>query len=333
MKRVILSTTSLVFAGGMAAADVTISGSAEMGVKGSKSADAQFHRDIQVKFELAGTTDTGLVFGAEANLHEAEASRYEKAAIHLEGAFGKLTLGNTDGAFDHVLDEVGSGGAIADDHTTHPGYNGNAGLDSIVNEPNILRYEYMLGGITTAVSGEFGADDASNSTLGIGLNWAADLGGVGMKIGLGYQTGSLTLPAVAASPHTDYAHAVDAEPGIKQDASIIGMSIKVDMGNGLSLTANGSSKDVETEVAGGADSTETTSHTGIGVAYTVGDMTIGVNGGTSSTSGTSPSDASGAGFAVVYSLGTGVDFKIGAGSGETDGAKSSSWSAGLAFSF
>ena len=160
MKRVFLTSTYLVAIGGMAAADVSVSGSAELGVKGSKSSDVQFHRDIQVAFGLSGATDTGLSFGATAKVHEAEASRFEKQSVHLTGAFGTLTLGDTDGAFDAALEEVGAGGAIADDHTGHKGYNGNPGLDGTVNAANVLRYDYSLGGITTSVSGEFDADDA-----------------------------------------------------------------------------------------------------------------------------------------------------------------------------
>ena len=326
MKRVFLTSTALVAIGGMAAADVSVSGSAEMGVAGSKGSDAKLHRDIRVKFGLSGATDTGLSFGAAADFHNAGKYRAggTEGAVHLTGAFGTLTLGNTDGAFDAALTEVGSGTAIADDHTGHPGYSnkydglggGNAGLDGFTgNGGSILRYDYTLGGITTSASGEFGADDSGNSVLGVGMKWSGDMGGIGIGIGLGYQTGNKTVGDTA------------------DDASILGLSISVDMGNGLSVVANGSSRDHNKEVAGGDDSTASTTHSGLGVAYTVGDLTIGVNGGRSSTKGTSPTNSSGAGFAVVYSLGAGVAFQVGAGAGETDGMKASSWSTGLAFSF
>ena len=319
MKRVILAITSLVFAGGMAAAEVSVSGFAEMGVSGSKGSDAKLHKDIDIGFDASGATDTGLSFGLSIDLDNTPggSDAYDASGnVHLSGAFGTLTLGDTDGAFDKALTEVGSGGAITDDHTGHPGYNGNSGLDGFTgNGGNILRYDYSLGGITTSASIETGADNASNSSIGVGMAWSGDMGGVGIGIGLGYQTGSNTDGDTA------------------EDGAITGLSVSVDMGNGLSVVANASSKDVETEVAGGANSSATTTHSAVGVAYSVGDLTIGVNGGSSSTSGTSPSDASGAGFAVVYNLGTGVDFQLGAGAGETDGTKSSSWSAGLAFSF
>ena len=135
MKRLFLSTTALALAGGMASADVAVTGSAEMGVKGSKGTDAQLHRDIRVVFGLSGSTDTGLTFGATAKLEHGVNQRSDKESVHISGAFGTLTLGDTNGAFDQALTEVGSGGAIADDHTSHPGYDGNSGLAGVRQQP------------------------------------------------------------------------------------------------------------------------------------------------------------------------------------------------------
>ena len=166
MKRVVLTTTSLVVAGGMAAADVSVSGSAELGVAGAKGMDAIFHKDIDVNFSLSGATDSGLSFGASIDLDEAQdADTFNKNGhVFVSGVFGTLTLGDTDGAFDKALTEVGSGGAIADNHTGHPGYEGNSGLDGFTgNTGNILRYDYALGGVTASVSGNFDEMDSSHS--------------------------------------------------------------------------------------------------------------------------------------------------------------------------
>ena len=308
MKRVIFSTTSLVFAGGMAAAEVSISGFAEMGVSGSKGSDAKLHKDIDIGFDASGATDTGLSFGLSIDLDNAAAenddgtSKYDaQGNVHISGAFGTLTLGDTDGGFDKALSEVGSGGAIADDHTAHNGYDGNSGLDgSTGNGGSILRYDYSLDAITASISGEFAADDSSDSVLGVGVAWSGDVGGIGIGVGLGHQTRS------------------------SANSSVSGASVSVDMGNGISFVVNTSGKDV--------DGTRTT-HNGVGVAYTAGDLTIAVNGGQKKHKGMMNRNDSGAGFSAVYSLGSGVDFQVGAGSGKEGDAKSSSWSAGLAFSF
>ena len=142
--------------------------------------------------------------------------------------------------------------------------------------------------------------------------------------------------------------------------TIFGGSVSADMGNGLSVTANFSSRTNSTDVTvdGNAarsadDVTRKITHSAIGIAYSMGDLTVGINGGRSTTKTTSvtadvagdantlnpigledgESKNSGMGAAVVYNLGTGVAFQVGIGSGKEGDTKSSSWSAGLAFSF
>ena len=132
--------------------------------------------------------------------------------------------------------------------------------------------------------------------LGAGVAWSGDVGGIGIGVGVGYETGRQVGMA---------------------DSSISGASVSVDMGNGISFVVNSSRKD--------ADGTKT-SHNGVGVAYTAGDLTIGVNGGQKKHKGATNQNDSGAGFAAVYSLGTGVSFQVGAGSGKEGAAKTSSWS-------
>ena len=372
MKRVVLATTSLVVAGGMAAADVSVSGYAELGVSGAKGKDAKLHKDIDVNFGLSGATDTGLSFGASIDLDEAAAedddgmSTFDaQGHVFISGVFGTLTLGDTDGAFDKALTEVGSGGAIADNHTSHPGYEGNSGLDGFTgNTGNILRYDYSIGGVTTSVSGNFDEMDSGNAAVGAGVAWSGDVGGIGMGLGLGFQSGK-KMDAMEAGTADDVRH----------KASIVGASASADMGNGFSVVANFSSKShivvTGTTVNPGTDGSNDTdskiTHTGVGVAYSVGDLTVALNAGTKKTevvgdttaSAAATEDAAlalssreesatGVGISVVYSLGAGVSFQAGVGSGTksvdylntgtgTDNRdssmKMSSWSAGLAFSF
>lgn len=424
MKRTIIATTALVCAGGMAAADVSVTGSAELGVKGGKEMKSQLHRDIRVDFTLSGSTDTGLSFGAKARLHEADEEGGidgRRQAVHISGAFGTLTLGDTDGGFDKALTEVGSATSIADDHTSHPGYDENSGLDggaSLANNPGaILRYDYTIGGVTSSVSAEFGTTEGeSDATYGVGVAWSGDMGGIGIDVGVGFQSGKgdvavdmvdkvamtygtpqiasvtdavdatyacqatsltdggATHPSITATATDDcsapdgavedveytlvqltpgsdeipISHAVRGNPGSAEiakstdmhKASIAGASVKVDMGNGLSATANYSQKkhditNSEDRHGGMRDSSTKITYTALGIAYTVGDLTLGVNGGSKTTKpvGGMAMKNSGVGAAVVYNLGTGASFQVGVGSGKEGNTKKSSWSAGLAFSF
>ena len=384
MKRLILATTSLVVAGGMAAAEVSVSGSAELGIAGEKGKDAKLHKDIDVNFSMSGETDSGLSFGASIDLDETGEGYDDDGHVNVSGAFGTLTLGDTDGGFDAALSEVGSGASLADNHTTHPGYNGNSGLDGAEdlanNGGNILRYDYTFGGVTTSASAEMNADDNSASVYGLGVAWTGDVGGIGMGIGLGYQSGkSPTTSIVAlnadgkeleATADGDLAmhdhdsdtatpdiikvigdDATEETPRFMVDkdvkASIVGLSASADMGNGFSVVANISKKTHEVTVEGDYDSgnsdiKQTVSHAGLGITYTTGDLTIGVNGGQSTTKEEDGNDDNaakadvkhtGAGVAVTYELGTGASLQLGVGNGKEGDTKKSSWSAGLAFSF
>ncbi len=66
MKKILLATTALVGFAGAAAAEITMSGYAEMGIAGGDGPgiETQFHQDWQINFDLVGETDGGLSFGA-----------------------------------------------------------------------------------------------------------------------------------------------------------------------------------------------------------------------------------------------------------------------------
>ncbi len=357
MKRLMLATTSLVVAGGMAAAEVSVSGSAELGIAGEKGKDSKLHKSIDVNFSMSGETDSGLSFGASIDLDETGEGYADDGHVNVSGAFGTLTLGDTDGGYDKALTEVGSATSIADNHTGHPGYNGNSGLDGDAalagNGGNILRYDYTFGGVTTSASVEMNANDNSAATYGLGVAWSGDVGGIGMGLGLGYQSGKAATEegveatnATGTKIGTDGNAVTNTNPVATFDrdtkASIVGMSASADMGNGFSVTANYSRKTHEVDISNDnitsnsvADQEIKTSHAGLGVGYTTGDLTIGVNGGQSTAKENGKADVkhTGAGVAVTYSLGTGASLQLGVGSGKEGDDKKSSWSAGLAFSF
>ena len=94
----------------------------------------EFHTDIDVTFAMSGRTDTGLTFGASIDLDESDGDGAEGASaafdnrdqggeeIFVSGAFGTLTMGDTDGALDWALQDIGVGGSLGDAHTSHHGY-------------------------------------------------------------------------------------------------------------------------------------------------------------------------------------------------------------------
>ena len=57
MKHILMATTALVTTAGIASADITLSGWAEMGMVGGNGGETEFHQDIDVTFKMSGETD------------------------------------------------------------------------------------------------------------------------------------------------------------------------------------------------------------------------------------------------------------------------------------
>lgn len=375
MKKVLFATTALVASAGIASAQgVSLSGSAEMGVFNTAGADPetldnqnaalQFHSDIDVTFSMAGATDGGLAFGASVDLDDAVGS--DPALTEKEGYgqsmfissdFGTITLGDTDGALDWALEDVGIGGSIQDDHTAHAGYNGNNKLD--VGDNQILRYQYSFGdfaaGASLQINDEKKLDpDSTTGELvtdgfgyGIGATYAGDFGPVNLNVGAGYQI----VPADASVKDAEGITAY----GLSVGASARGFSAIVNYTSFAEWqrfaereAAAAVGGDNPTPAVTAAAAINTTSHLGVGVGYTLNELTIAANYGTFANenvtegfTGTAvdPAAYSGFGVAANYDLGGGAVAQIGYGSGSspvqgTDETEDkSSLSIGIALSF
>jgi outer membrane protein OmpU len=311
MKKVLFATTALVASAGIASAQgVSLSGSAEMGIIGGDGFETQFHTDIDVTFTMSGETDNGLTFGANVDLDESDGSGVSVSSpafgnrtqggesIFLSGNFGTITMGDTDGAFDWALQEVGIGSAIADDHTTHAGFSGNGGLDGTY-DGQIARYNYSFGDFAFAVSAELDDTGVGDPVIGVGGKYSGDLGGVKLGVGLGYQTTTA------------------------QD--IVGVSLDARMSNGLRGIVNYDSR------SGTAAAYDT--HIAFGLGYSMDALTVSMNYGVFDNLGATP-DSDGYGFAANYNLGGGASIQAGYGSGSIAGAPDvATYSLGIAMSF
>src|SRR6056297_123322 len=349
MKKVLFATTALVATAGVAAADVAVSGGAEMGLFGGSGTETQFFTDIDVTFTLSGTTDNGLTFGAAVDLDEGGAGAAAVAdnaddggvAIFLSGDFGTVTLGDTDGALDWALTEaaVGNAGSINDDETGHSGYLGSY-LDGAY-DGQILRYNNTFGDFGVAVSVEMDDSGALDEGYAIGFRYGMDLGGGSLDLGLGYQTATFEAPAndeltvagVDLGAIVDPTAVTDVSAGDLGDVNAIGLSAV--------YSINGLSAGVAYTVFDGSFTNQSAefSHLGLGVGYTVDAITVSANwgrfDGDFDIAGTPYAiDQTGWGVAAAYDLGGGASVHVGYGSSEdTLGATSDSWSFGVAMSF
>ncbi|SFR36320.1 porin [Litoreibacter janthinus] len=318
MKKLLIATTALVSTAGFAAAEVALSGRAEMGVFRTTATDMQFFTDIDVTFTMSGETDNGLTFGASVDLDEGGAVSNATqnnaddggATIFISGGFGTVTMGDTDGALDWALTEagnVGNPGSLADDETTHAGYLGSY-LDG-ANDGQILRWDYTSGafGVAVSLEDDNGSNVASTGIgYAIGFKYALDLSGTTVNFGLGYQK------------------AADAV-GVANDVKATGLSVSAAFTNGLSAGVtytdfkNHASRD---------------KHYSIGMGYTTGAISVHANYGKFSGV-TAAQDAKGFGVAAAYDLGGGAVVHFGYGSGKVNAAansfKTASFGLGLSF--
>ena len=330
MRKLLIATTALVATAGMAAADVKISGSAEIGMRdGGGTTGMEMHTDTDIKFKLSGASDNGLTFGASIDLDEAAKlnSTGGAQAIFVSGAFGTLTMGDTDGALDKVNAEVGMGSAIADDHTAHAGYNGGSGLDS----GDILRYDTSVSSFN--VSASIGQDDTAGNNDVMGYGLSTTVGTVAVSVG--YQTDDAQDITAVSAKSTVGGLTMTAnysEATMTDTKAITGVAASITAATSTAVAFNVLAVTAKDLVVNSYE------HTGIGFGYSVSGVNLSANYG--SYDYDDGSQADGFGVAANYSLGGGATVMVGYGSGNARvtnrvaaAADVDSFSIGLGLSF
>ena len=155
MKKILLATTMLAATTGFAAAEVTLSGDARMGIISNfdlastattDESDLQFTSRARVKFTLSGSTDGGLDFGGSFRADNAAGAAAGTAgSVFISGAFGKLTMGDVDTAAQSAVGQVSGVGLTGLGDLNEVSYIGGG------NDPTAL-YEYSTGDLTIYAS-------------------------------------------------------------------------------------------------------------------------------------------------------------------------------------
>jgi outer membrane protein OmpU len=246
---------------------------------------------MRVKFAGSGETDGGLGFGASFKSHEsAGASGGTAGSQYLSGAFGKISMGDLNGADEQAVGDVSGVGVSG---------MGSYELTSYQSNAHNLAYSVSMSGITFAASTDLarGADatkTGSNSALG--LKWSGDMAGSSVSVGIGTSSiGDVKQRSMSAS------------------VSMGGLTIKA-----LASTNDNGPTDANTEVTATATAiysrgiSETaqpdTDQTAVSLTYAMDAMSVTAFNKTVSTSGQLDKDYSGFGFA--YDLG-GASLKAG----------------------
>ena len=217
MKKILLATTMLASVAGYAAADVSVSGDARMGVVSAYVSaldknETTFSSRMRIKFSGSGTTDGGLSFGGSFRAADASLASDPgtKGSTFISGAFGKISMGDVDGGDEVSVGQIdgavgytglGSGNSI--------GYvsDGGFSLDSSFKDETSysvknadaakVLYTYSVGSVTINASTAQLSNNANSqrSSYGIGASYAAG----NLTVGLGYGQADLALdvPVIA----------------------------------------------------------------------------------------------------------------------------------------
>lgn len=156
MKNLLLASTVLVASASLSYAEVELSGDARMGIIDDfNSADIAFTSRARVKFTLSGETDGGLAFGASFRVdqqddEDGKASDGEAGEVFISGAFGRLSMGDVDGAALAAVGHVDGVGLTGLEDLNETDFFANGG-DFGTNDPSAL-YEYSVGSLSLYLS-------------------------------------------------------------------------------------------------------------------------------------------------------------------------------------
>lgn len=211
MKRILATTAILALSAGFAsAAEITLSGDARMGIIGGDGVDTGFTSRARVKFNMSGETDGGLAFGASFRANRARALDTQTTTVtagadgilgtaddivttttgsisgadagtsgevFISGGFGKLSMGDVDGAAQSAVGQVSGVGLTGLGDLNEIAY---LAAGDGASDPTAL-YEYSTGSFTGYVS-------VTNPSVGdtanaIGVKYATDT----FSVALGYE--------------------------------------------------------------------------------------------------------------------------------------------------
>jgi hypothetical protein len=217
MRKVLLATTALVAMTGVAAAEVTVNGFYEFNYTSvnddrTKTYDTMGD-DTEVHISYNDTADNGLAYGMKVEIETSATDdlgvNNDEASMYVSGDFGKITLGENDGAAeDHTLfagnthfmgqwgssvPSVNSDGAGA---TITAGVANSLKVNNYTNYgpgDNAMKIKYnspSMAGFSFAYSMAAQSSATDSEDTEVGVTYSTDVGGVGITLGAGmYDSG------------------------------------------------------------------------------------------------------------------------------------------------
>lgn len=181
MKKILLATTLLVASTGFAAAELTTTGAARMGII-YNGTDTEFTSRVRITFTGSGETDGGLTFGASVRADQiggnggtSTGTTNGDSTVYISGAFGKLTMGDVGGAADALVGNVSGVGLTGLGSLNEMGYIGTS--------KTAAYYEYSTNGLTFGVG--VGQPTGTNPSGSVAVKYSTDT----FSVALGYEDG------------------------------------------------------------------------------------------------------------------------------------------------
>jgi outer membrane protein OmpU len=270
MKKILFATTALVASAGVAAADISVSGSAAMGLYGDEAqADASDQSGVYSMMKVvitgSGTADNGMTFGASIDASAGE--DYDRGDFEYDGGesgtFGLGAVHVASGGLKITVDQDGIDDLSDDDnsHDIQIDYSMGDFSVSVTNDidgdngngvPSEFSYKagFSMAGISVTLSGN-DVDDSTAIDLGytvsdaLGLTAHIDQNGGDQetKVGMSYGMGAVGLTASYAMydtadddwdlgiSYSEGAMSVSASTDEESDWELTG---SYDLGGGLS---------------------------------------------------------------------------------------------------
>ncbi len=263
MKKVLFATTALVATAGVAQADITISGSAAMGLS---HANNQTSNITELDFNIvgSGTSDNGLTFGAKVGVDNqvsgetgTAAGPAEDSSVFVSGTFGTVTMGSVDPATDGMgVADLGHQGIGVDDVAEANKAIGSADVNwsyavdgfsvvlgySSVNEDTSARVSYDAGTFAVSLGIANNRNSATDTDTTTALQVSTTLSGVGLTAyfssfdddGANTTTDAVGLSASFALNDATNVTFVYGDNDTATDAAY-GVGASMNLGGGLSL--------------------------------------------------------------------------------------------------
>ena len=166
MKKILLATTALVATTGFAAAEMTWSGSANMGLTYSDNTTTKVHNEIDLGMSATGETNEGIAWkvemGLDSNTTDAtQGGGHDVGSVSITGDFGTIRVGAAATAGTTVgIGDVGFDGSAIDSAAHKGRHTGSTTPD--------VQWNYTMDDIAIHASTETSTDDSA-----VAVSWTS----------------------------------------------------------------------------------------------------------------------------------------------------------------